>query len=293
MLDHNDMKDRDGQLNLWFALRGGCRRLVVFGALALCCAVFVTFVGAQDRLTPMQREIERQKQRLSSADVEERRDALMRLGNLKRPDASRAAAAGLNDLTPTVRVAATHALVSMPATEATALLLPMLKDKSEFVRREVAFVLGEMRDRSATSPLIDLLARDKQASVRAAAAVALGQIGDEAATPALSRSITGQGSKKKKSKGPEDEFVIRSAVRSLGKIGSRDAVPTLVAALENEANSLETRREAATALGLIGDPAGLPALQSALQSHADPYLSEAARLAIRQINRAKAKGAGN
>src|SRR5512132_142392 len=67
---------------------------------------------AQDRLTPAQREIERQRQRLGSGEVEERRDALVRLGNLKRPDASRAAAAALNDATPIVRVTAAHALLS-------------------------------------------------------------------------------------------------------------------------------------------------------------------------------------
>ncbi len=49
-------------------------------------------------LTPIQREIERQQVRLKSEDIEQRRDALMRLGGLKRPDASRAAAAGLTDI---------------------------------------------------------------------------------------------------------------------------------------------------------------------------------------------------
>ena len=37
--------------------------------------------------TPIQREIESQRRRLNASDIEERRDALMRLGNLKRPDA--------------------------------------------------------------------------------------------------------------------------------------------------------------------------------------------------------------
>jgi HEAT repeat protein len=70
-------------------------------------------------------------------------------------------------------------------------------------------------------------------------------------------------------------------------------VPTLISALQDEINSIETRREAATALGLIGDPSALPALQAAFAANADPYLSEAARTAIRQINHAKTKGAGN
>ena len=260
-----------------------------------CCVMFTAFVAGQEstRLTPIQREIARQRQRLDSLEVEERRDALMRLQNLKRPEASRAAVAALNDASPTVRAAAAHAVISLPNHEAATLLLPLLKDKIEFVRREVAFALGTARHPSAISALVDLLNRDKQPSVRAAAAIALGDIGDTSAVPALTQIIAGETSKKKKSKNAEDEFVVRSAVRSLGQIGSRAAVPALIAALENELTSIDTRREAATALGLLGDAAALPALNAAFQTNADPYLAEAARLAVRQINRTKAKGAGN
>src|SRR6266436_6005634 len=102
-----------------------------------------------EKLTPIQRELERQRQRLKSDDIEERRDALMRLGNLKRPDASRVAAAGLTDVAPIVRATATHAILSLPQPDAATLLIPLLQDKSEFVRRETAYALGETRGRSA------------------------------------------------------------------------------------------------------------------------------------------------
>ena len=271
------------------------RRVSGIVALVTSCIMFAGFAAAQEgtRLTPVQREIERQRQRLGSVEVEDRRDALMRLANLKRPEASRAAAAALNDASPTVRAAAAHAVISLPNNEAATLLLALLKDKSDFVRREVAFALGEIRHSSAVSALVDSLNRDKQGSVRAAAAIALGEIGDATAVPALSQIITGEGSKKQKSKSDEEEFVVRSAVRSLGQIGSRAAVPVLIGALQNEANSIDTRREAAVALGRLGDVAALPALNAAFQANADPYLSEAARNAVRQINRTKVKGAGN
>jgi HEAT repeat protein len=70
-------------------------------------------------------------------------------------------------------------------------------------------------------------------------------------------------------------------------------VPILIGALQNESNSIDTRREAAIGLGRLGDAAALPALHAAFQANADPYLSEAARIAVRQINRTKVKGAGN
>ena len=60
------------------------------GSLTLLVAMFGAgqagarhFISAQnnEQVTPMQRELERQRQRLKSEDTEERRDALMRLGN--------------------------------------------------------------------------------------------------------------------------------------------------------------------------------------------------------------------
>ena len=64
---------------------------------------------AQRSLTPLQLEIQKQQQRLASSEVEERRDALMRLGSLRHPDASRVAVSGLSDALPIVRATAVHA----------------------------------------------------------------------------------------------------------------------------------------------------------------------------------------
>lgn len=245
-------------------------------------------VVAQDNraLTPAQREIERQRERLGSLEVEERRDALMRLANLKRPEASRAATGALNDRSPTVKGAAAHAIVWLPGNEAVSLLLPLLKDKSEFVRREVVFALGETRHQSAVTPLTDMMTRDKEPSVRAAAAMALGHVGDATAVVPLMQVVTGAPGKKKKPKNLEEEFVVRSAVQALGQIGSRVAVPTIITALQDETNSIDTRREAATALGLIGDPSAVPALEAAFAGNVDPYLSEVAHAALKRIRRA-------
>src|SRR5688572_13398972 len=51
----------------------------------------------QTSLTPVQLEIEKQRTRLSSADIEERRDALARLGSMHNPEASRVALSALRD----------------------------------------------------------------------------------------------------------------------------------------------------------------------------------------------------
>src|SRR2546423_4831362 len=147
-------------------------------------------VGQDDRLTPIQREIERQRQRLSSSEIEERRDALTRLGNLKRQEASRVATVGLSDSMPVVRVTGLHAITSLPPHEAATLTIPLLKDKSEFVRREAGYILGEIMDRSSTPSLNDALLHDKKPSVRAASAVALGEIADPNGVEALVQVLT-------------------------------------------------------------------------------------------------------
>jgi HEAT repeat protein len=244
-----------------------------------------SFAQGGDSTTRTQREIERQRQRLSSSEIEERRDALMRLSTLKRPDAARAATAGLNDPAPAVRVAAAHAILALPPAEAVALLIPLLQDKLEFVRREAAYALGETRSRAAVEPLARALLGDKEAGVRGAAAVALGQIRDETAVPALVQAFGGGAStskKKKKSQTLENEFVLRAAARSLGQIRSRAGLNVLIAALGNQDYPSDVRREAAIALGLIGDTAAVPALRAAFLSD-DPYLSASARQALRQL----------
>ncbi|HZH32029.1 MAG TPA: HEAT repeat domain-containing protein [Pyrinomonadaceae bacterium] len=250
--------------------------------------------SSQASLTPLQREIERLRARLSSADTEERREAVMRLGAMARPDSSRAALPALKDEAVIVRATAARAILSLPAWEAAAALLPLLADKQEFVRREAAYALGETRSRTAVEALATALARDKEAGVRGAAAVALGQIGDEAATPVLTEAIgrriarTGFLNRIRFRRTEENEFVRRSAAVALGQLKSRAAVPALIGALASERAGDDVRREAARALGLIGDPSALPTLRAALATR-DPYLSEIAAEAIRLLESAAKK----
>ncbi|MGH9906440.1 MAG: HEAT repeat domain-containing protein [Pyrinomonadaceae bacterium] len=241
-------------------------------------------------LTPLQLEIEKQRQRLSAPEVEERRAALMRLAALRHPDASRAAVSALNDPSPMVRVTAATAALLLPADESAAALLPLLKDKDGFVRQEVVYALGRTGNSSAVEPLIERLVQDKKSGVRGAAAVALGQIRNEAAVAALSQVLSSQiemaGAGKAKRKGVElNVFVLRAAAKSLGQIGSARALPALLGALKNEKAPADVRREAATSLGMIGDPSATPALREALAAE-DAYLSQAAHEALLKIARA-------
>lgn len=238
-------------------------------------------------LTPLQLEIEKQRMRLSSADVEDRRDALMRLGSMHNRDASRVALSGLGDAEAIVKVSAADAILSLPAEESAPSLIPLLSDKDEFVRREAAYALGKAGSPVAVAALTELLLNDKIDDVRGAAAVALGQIGDETAVSPLASILNPQigvtpSKRKQKKKQPENPFVLRAAARSLGQIGSRAGLPALLHALQDEQGDPDVRRESATALGGVGDSSALPSLRDALTA-LDPYLSQAAQAAIHKI----------
>ena len=177
---------------------------------------------AKRSLTPLQLEIEKQRQRLSSPEIEERRDALMRLAALRHPDASRVAVSALADAAAIVRATASDAVQWLPAEEGAAALLPLLGDKDEFVRQEAAYALGRTRSRNAVTALIERLLKDKKDGVRGAAAVALGQIADESAVVSLAQVLSPQASLSG-GKARKEKNVLRAAVS--GRVPGTDWQP--------------------------------------------------------------------
>ncbi|HKO63411.1 MAG TPA: HEAT repeat domain-containing protein [Pyrinomonadaceae bacterium] len=259
------------------------------GKTFLLSAVVLSLVitaFSQGSLTPLQLAIEKQRVRLASADAEERRDAASRLGAMRHHAASRAAIAGLKDSEPIVRATSISAVLSLPPDETAGNLMPLLSDKDILVRREAAYAVGTTKSLIAIPLLIDLLRFDKVDEVRGAAAVALGTIGNEAAVSPLLAVLTGQAApdKKQKTKPEQNPFVLRSAARALGQIGSRGGIPVLIATLANEESEDDVRREAAIALGKIGDQSAIPALRNVAAAR-DPHLAAAADVAIKSILR--------
>jgi HEAT repeat protein len=272
---------RDSKLNVPPAI------LIAGVTVFLFLTVTVLPVAAQATrdLTPLEIQIQKQQERLSSGNEEERRDALMQLAAMRWAAASRAALPALTDPSPMIRVMAAKAILSLEPAESAAALLPLLNEKDEFVRREGAYALGATRSMTATNALSDRLLNDKEAGVRGAAAVALGQIGDEAGVIALvgvlapQLSAPAQGTRKRE----DNEFVLRAAAVSLGQIKSKAGVPALLAVVNDEKLPVDIRREAVRSLGLIGDPGAIPALKTASLSE-DPFLSQLAYESLRKLS---------
>ena len=254
-------------------------RLFVF--LLVCMSLLLLVQSAIAQKTPsdterdafIHNEIEKQRARLSSSNMEERWDAVIQLRFLNAPESSRIAAIGLNDPVDIIRASAVYSILALPSDEAASLLLPLLNDKSEFVRKETAYALGETRSITAAPKLAAIVSSKKEhLSVRCASVVSLGLIGEASSASTLIQLL--------QNKKENNEFLIRATARSLGQIRSREAVPLLISLLSNDKTNEDIRREAARALGLIGDSSAIPYLQSAFHSN-DPYLSSIAEEALK------------
>lgn len=284
-----------------------------FRLFAFLCAVCAFLAGnsfAQDNLEILAEKIQR-------GNSEQKRDALFEIRNLKSEAASRIAVPALKDSDEVVRATAAFSVIFLPQPEAAQFLLPLLQDKKELVRREAAFALGKVRSPSAINPLVRQFQKDKIAEVKNAAIAALGEIGDPSAVDVLTRILQN----KPKNENTADEFLRRSAARSIGQIAQiiqtgeteiltpqnflpdkykkieqpkypnlietfpifRFAVAVLIQVLQNPRDAPDTKREAAFALGAIGDPSAIPVLRANLGGE-DYYLAEISKEALRKIS---------
>ena len=288
-------------------LRAGTKRQAF--VLLLFFALFSLFLQKTFAQNLSDEQIRQQAERLQKGDAETQRDALHKLRASESENASRIATEGLTDKSEIVRATAPFSVLSLPSDEAAENLLPQLKDRSEYVRRETAYALGKTRNIKATQPLLDILQRDKEYSVKCAAAVALGEIGNISAVNALTRIL-------QRNPSEEEEFLRRAAARSIGQIVEAtllkeflaqteikdydafvlanrktlserypalgSAVGVLIKTLQNQNEADDPKRGAAFALGAIGDPRATTILQANLNAE-DYYLAEISREALRKI----------
>ncbi len=285
-------------------------RCLYFG---LSCLVFAVFPS---KIFPQQLSIDF-AETFRSGSVEAKREALFQIRNFRSAHASRLVIPALSDSNEIVRATAASSVIFLPSDEAAALLVPLLNDKADFVRREAAFALGIAASPIATDALIQRLQKDNILEVRSASAIALGGIGDIRAVDELIKVL-------KKKPREDDEFLRRSAARSIGQIAQiiqtgkvkvltpkdflpgkynepeslkypdltaqfpifRPAVAELIRVLQNFSEANDTRREAAFSLGAIGDESAVAGLNTSLSSE-DPYLIQISKESLLKLSRNK------
>jgi len=286
------------------------RRINAFAFLCVLCVFCGKIAYAQTNLDLL-------AEKLNRGNTEQKRDALFQIRNLETEEASRLAIRALTDNSEIVRATAAFSVIFLPKDEALNALLPLLNDKKELVRRETAYALGKVGNPNAINPLLQVFQKDKIADVKNAAIVALGEIGDAAAIDALTRVLQN----KPKKENPPDEFLRRSAARSIGQIAQiiqtnktealtpenllpdkfnpvekpkypklietfptfRAAIGILIQTLQNPREFDDVKREAAFALGAIGDEAAKNVLQANLGGE-DYYLAQISKEALRKIS---------
>lgn len=169
------------------------------------------------------------------------RSAARELGKLRNGKAIPALIASLESSE--VNQAAAEALLGFGAT-AVGPLLDALKSGSGAARQLVASALGELRDKRAVEPLIQIMQTDDVYAVRTAAATALGQLKDSRAVWVL-----------------------------VGTLQMRDeTTPDRQAALEQLRNATQL------ALRKIGDPLAAKAAGATVTDVADAAVAEAERI---------------
>jgi len=160
----------------------------------------------------------------------------------------------LDDSSPEVRAEVARALGRIGDPRAVVPLVGKVQDSSAIVRRSVARALGELEDDRAASALM-LTLQDSSEDVRVETVTALGRIRSRDATLAIAELVlvdesTAVGSQGSAGGGAR---VRRAALRSLGRIASKEAVAVLVKALASDvrAASRSPVRDALIASGAV------------------------------------------
>ncbi len=188
---------------------------------------------------------------LSDSDARVREAAAEVLAVLASPAGVSGLGRALEDPEASVRAAAALALGSSRSPDASLFLLGHLDDTDPEVRHAVIAALEDLGDPRAVVPLIGRI-QEQRAALRRQAAAALGTLGDLRAASALIVTLA-----------DGDAGVRGAAATSLGKLRAEDAVWSLGALLQTEADP-EVQGAVLDSLGAVGTAASVEAILRAL-----------------------------
>ena len=158
-------------------------------------------------------------------------------------------------------------------------VLPILLDtlnkrKDSYSRLNVINAIGELGDKGAVEPLLQILVNDKEfPGPRTAAARALAKYGDARAVEPLLRILKDE---------RENKGVRRDAASALGTFRDKRAVEPLINILKSSNEDIWLRVAAASSLGDIGDERAIEPLETAMKDPSDP-LKNVVGIALRKM----------
>lgn len=180
------------------------------------------------------------------------------------------------------RCRAARALGRIGYEGAVAPLIASLLDEDEDVRADAAEALGRLGDRRGGEPLAQSLAEDPCGDVKVNAVEALGRLGDTSAVQLLRRLVRGRDEsvawdeEELLGAGWDDWLDVQAkAIQALGDMGAAEAVPDIVAALDDEMGQ-DLSEAGMHALARLGE-VGIPALANYLQAQDERLRRRAVR----------------
>ncbi|MDB6061382.1 MAG: lyase [Verrucomicrobiaceae bacterium] len=211
------------------------------------------------------------QQRVTAADAQTRRIALIEIADEADEDHLPILIAATADEAPLVRAEAARLLAGWETAPVLSALINLLSDLDHEVRTTTAQKLSELKTRAAGLQLLPLALHDNT-FVKTAALRALRELRVAEAAPAALEALRNA-----------DAGVRREAVGVLGWLKQIDALPQLATLANNDPN-IDVRRASTSALGLATEPAAatlldtlvLPSLLRALQDDVWTVREEAA-----------------
>lgn len=193
------------------------------------------------------------------------------------------------------RCLAAQALGRIGDRDAVAALTVFLMDEDEDIRVDAAEALGLLRDIGAGAALLDSLVSDPCGDVKVKAVTALGRLGYREAAPFLRRLVRGRDDSvvwddgEALGDGWDDWVDIQiEAVSALARMRASEAVPDIVAAIDDEMGQ-DLSEAGMTALSRLGEP-GVAALAGYLKAK-DERLRRRAAKALAEADFPAALGA--
>lgn len=179
----------------------------------------------------------------SANDSESKSNIILKMGEFENDKILKSLIKILNsDEDNRVKSHTADAIIKIGGDKAVFQCIRLLRNSSWITRMKAAEILGELKDKKATLPLVRILKNDPEVSVKEWAIIALGKIKDKKAVKPLIQSLTTE----------EDWQIRKESALALGNIRDKNAKNALIKAFHTD-KEYQVRWASASAISIIND----------------------------------------